>query len=175
MPTIPKPRSTTMLCQIPTSKPSAGLLTELAMKASWPLSPTAALWTSSRVMGCARIWRKISTAIYVLDLGGNVRKDSMRDGIPIGKTYSLVIGNGRNCDYALRQSRNLQKITKTFIKKLYFQKYTHEKFDFLENAGLASNIEWVDIQPNKKNIWLTEACRLPLKTFCPWVPKQSME
>ncbi len=45
--------------------------------------------------------------VYVLDLKGNVRKDSMRDGIPNRRrTHCFwLIGDGRHCHYVFRQRK----------------------------------------------------------------------
>ena len=49
-------------------------------KASSPLSPITALSTRSPSTACGSTWPRISTQIYVLDLGGNVRKNPKLSG-----------------------------------------------------------------------------------------------
>ncbi len=56
---------------------------------------------------------------------------------------------------------------KVFYQAVDFRSTRIEKFEYLEKAGLASNIEWVEVQPNKKHIWLTDGLQTEFEDFLP--------
>ena len=106
--------------------------------------------------------------VYVLDLRGNIRKDSMRDGIPLGEqhtVFGLSAMVGIAVIFFIKDKSSSEH--KVFYQTVDFRSTRIEKFEFLEQTELASRIEWVEIQPSKKHIWLTEGLQTDFEDFPP--------
>ncbi len=106
--------------------------------------------------------------VYVLDLKGNIRKDSMRDGIPLGEKHT-VFGLSAMVGIAIMffvkdKSSNDHRV---FYQAVDFRSTRLEKFEFLGQTELASKIEWVEIQINNRHIWLTEGLQTDFEEFLP--------
>ena len=118
--------------------------------------------------GMRKHLREDFNRIYVLDLKGNIRKDSMRDGIPLGEQHT-VFGLSAMVGIAImffvrHKSSNDHKV---FYHTVDFRSTRIEKFEFLEQTQLASKINWEEVQPNKKHIWLTEGLQAEYEDFLP--------
>lgn len=104
-------------------------------------------------------------AIYVLDLGGNVRKNPKLSGtthnvfgIQVGVSIMFLIkkrGVSKNSNAIIWYAR-----TGEMWKK-------QEKFDLLNQAETISKIEWQEITPDKKHTWLTDGLEDDFDTFIP--------
>ncbi len=90
--------------------------------------------------------------LYILDLGGNVRKNPKLSGTT-HNVFGIQVG----------VSINLLVKTKTKSKKAtihycdvdkYWRK--EQKYDFLENNSDFQNVNWRQIKPDSKHTWLTE-------------------
>ncbi|MCK5715996.1 MAG: DNA helicase, partial [Thiomargarita sp.] len=112
--------------------------------------------------------------IYILDLKGNVRKDSMREGIPIGEkhtvfgmaamvgisiTFFLKCKNTENCDI--------------FYSAVDWKSTRQEKFDLIGQAGTYSKLTYKKITPDKKQTWLTEGLHPEFDDFLPLGTKEA--
>ncbi|OGU16853.1 MAG: hypothetical protein A2X61_05165 [Ignavibacteria bacterium GWB2_35_12] len=95
--------------------------------------------------------------IYIIDLKGNIRKDSMKDGIPLGEKHT-VFGLGAMVGISIAFLIKNPKITepKILISEVDFRETRIEKFKFLEKKGQVYNIDWKEIIPDKNNNWLNE-------------------
>lgn len=92
-------------------------------------------------------------AVYVLDLGGNVRKNPKLSGtthnvfgIQVGVSIAFLVRHKNQADE--RQSTIYYARTDEFWRK-------EEKYDFLDAAEHWQSIDWKTLQPNRKHIWLT--------------------
>ncbi len=102
-------------------------------------------------------------AIYVLDLGGNVRKNPKISGtthnvfgIQVGVCVSfLVRRSGQE-----RRARIYYARTGEFWRK-------EEKYDFLEEKQHIGNVTWEEIEPDERHIWLTEGLQDEFEAFLP--------
>jgi predicted helicase len=95
--------------------------------------------------------------IYVLDLKGNIRKDSMRDGIPLGEqhtVFGLAAMVGISITFFIK-SKQLSD-NKIFYSGIDFRSTRSQKFAYLEKIQTSSNVEWEEIVPDSSNTWLTE-------------------
>ena len=104
-------------------------------------------------------------AIYVLDLGGNVRKNPKLSGtthnvfgIQVGVSINLFVRNRTG--------------TKPAKPAIYYAAVPtdwrrEEKYRFLEDKESARNIEWKQIQPDTKHTWLREGLEDDFETFMP--------
>ena len=106
--------------------------------------------------------------IYILDLKGNVRKDSMRDGIPIGEKHT-VFGLAAMVGIAvifLVKSDDHQD-HKIYYSEVDWKATRQEKFNLVANAGSVNGIKWKELTPDKNHTWLTEGLHPEFETFTP--------
>ena len=106
--------------------------------------------------------------VYILDLKGNVRKDSMREGIPIGEKHT-VFGLAAMVGIAVTffiKSYQYQD-HKIYYSEVDWKATREEKFNLIENAGAINGIKWKELTPDKNHTWLTEGLRAEFETFIP--------
>jgi len=112
--------------------------------------------------------------IYVLDLKGNIRKDSMRDGIPLGEQHT-VFGLSAMVGIAITFliKKKVDTEHKVFYKTVDFRSTRVEKFALLEKAQAASNLDWQELTPDPRHTWLTEGLQDDFETFLPMGSKEA--
>ena len=108
--------------------------------------------------------------VYVLDLGGNVRKDSMREGIPIGEKHT-VFGLAAMVGIAVNffvKSPQYQDPIKFIMYNVDWKATRQEKVHYLIEKPV-QNIEWQwqELRPDKNHTWLTEGLRSEFENFIP--------
>lgn len=94
--------------------------------------------------------------LYILDLKGNVRKDSMRNGIPIGEqhtVFGLAAMVGISVVFLIKGKNYNDK--KIFYSTVNFDAKRTEKFVLIENKNVY-DLQWQEISPDKKHTWLTD-------------------
>ena len=103
--------------------------------------------------------------IYLLDLGGNVRKNPRLSGtthnvfgIQVGVSINLLVRYGSK----FPQRRN--GIWYARIDE-YWRK--EQKYRYLEGAGSRANVEWTELQPDTRNNWITEGLHSHFAAFVP--------
>ena len=112
--------------------------------------------------------------IYILDLKGNVRKDSMREGIPIGEkhtVFGLAAMVGITVTFFVK-SRHYHD-HKIYYSGTDWKATRQEKFNRVESAISINGIEWKEITPDKKHTWLTEGLNVEFDTFIPMGSKEA--
>ena len=112
--------------------------------------------------------------IYILDLKGNVRKDSMREGIPIGEkhtVFGLAAMVGITVTFFVK-SRHYHD-HKIYYSGTDWKATRQEKFNRVESAISINGIEWKEITPDKKHTWLTEGLHAEFDTFIPIGTKEA--
>ena len=112
-------------------------------------------------------------AIYVLDLGGNVRKNPKLSGtthnvfgIQVGVSINFLVrrksadgGAGTAVIYYARVDEDWRK---------------EQKYDFLdERARRLRNVEWRRFSPTRQHTWLTAGLQDEFETFLPLGTKES--
>ena len=107
-------------------------------------------------------------AIYILDLGGNMRKglkvsDANVFGIRVGVSINLFVKNKQN---AAEKPHIFYYRTDDLWNK-------NRKFDFLNERQHVGNITWQEIEPNEQYTWLTEGIHSEFDTFIPIGMKQA--
>ncbi len=112
--------------------------------------------------------------IYVFDLKGDIRRDSMRDGIPLGEQHT-VFGLAAMVGIAISFFIKGKHLTdnKIFYSAVDFRATRIEKFDLMEQAQSTSNLEWQEIAPDRKYNWLTENLKDEFETFIPMGTKKA--
>jgi predicted helicase len=100
-------------------------------------------------------------SIYILDLGGNVRKNPKLSGtthnvfgIQVGVSINLFI---RSPHLTTKRGIYYAAVERDWRKE--------EKYQFLEQRGLASTIDWKVIQPDRQMNWLREGLVENYATF----------
>ena len=100
--------------------------------------------------------------IYILDLGGNMRKglkvsDANVFGIRVGVSISLFV----------KAKQNQSETTGIFYYRTDEFWNKKQKFDFLKEHKNIGTIEWQTIQPDRRYTWLTEGLHSEFETFIP--------
>ena len=111
-------------------------------------------------------------AIYILDLGGNVRKNPKLSGsthnvfgIQAGVSVNFFIKNG-----AIKTDSSPAEIFYTRVDE-YWQK--EEKYHYLNSKGHYQNVEWQQTIPDSRHTWLTEGLHAEFNTFIPMGTKEA--
>ncbi len=93
--------------------------------------------------------------VWVLGLGGNVRKDPTLSGsthnvfgIQVGVAVTLLVRTGGK--------RKMEDGRATIRYAEAGQRWTkREKYDWLEEAGDLTGLDWRELEPNARHVWLT--------------------
>ena len=104
--------------------------------------------------------------IYILDLGGNVRKglavsDANVFGIRVGVSINLFVKKKGSTDAHIYYYRT---------DDLWDKK---RKLNFLQERTHVGTIEWQIIQPDRRYIWLTQGLHADFETFLPMGTKEA--
>ena len=99
--------------------------------------------------------------LYILDLGGNIRKgqpgDSNVFGIQVGVSINVLIKSKQNQGLPARIFYNDETAD---LRK-------ERTFAFLEEKQHVGNLDWQEIKPDKRHTWLTEGFDMDFDTFVP--------
>ena len=114
-------------------------------------------------------------AIYILDLGGNVRQNPKLSGtthnvfgIQIGVSINLFIKkNAGSVD-----SESDVKSPKIFYARVDEFWRKEEKYHYLDSKEHCQNIDWQQITPDSRYTWLTEGLHAEFDTFIPMGTKE---
>jgi predicted helicase len=100
--------------------------------------------------------------IYILDLGGNVRKNPKLSGTT-HNVFGIQVGVSIN----LLLKKKSAETTQIFYASLdeYWRK--ENKYNFLDKQPHNFDIDWQLIKPNKKHTWLTEGLHEEFDEFIP--------
>jgi predicted helicase len=106
--------------------------------------------------------------VYILDLKGDIRKDSMREGVSLGEkhtVFGLAAMVGVSITFLVRRASYDDH--RIFYSAVDWKATRQEKFDLLERAASISEINWTELSPNERHDWLTEGLRTEFDTFLP--------
>ena len=116
-------------------------------------------------------------AIYLLDLGGNVRKGHAGDSnvfdIQVGVSINLFVKTNQNKDTAENFTSEVAEPARIFYNGETAEMPKEGTFDFLEACEHIGNVNWDSIQPDTRHTWLTEGLREDFETFLPVGSKQA--
>ncbi len=100
--------------------------------------------------------------LYILDLGGNVRKgqpgDSNVFGIQVGVSINILVKSKREVRHSL--ARILYTDATADLPK-------ERTFAFLEEKQHVGNVAWQELIPDKRHTWLTGGLHVAFDTFLP--------
>jgi predicted helicase len=96
-------------------------------------------------------------AVRMMDLKGNIRKDSMRDGIPLGEEHT-VFGLGAMVGIAITLCEKRKDHSEHLLEywDVNFRAKRKEKFELLEQAHDWFGLESKQLEPTNKHLWLTD-------------------
>ena len=108
--------------------------------------------------------------IYILDLGGNVKKNPKLSGtthnvfgIQVGVSVNLLVKKNGKTD---SRSRIFYARVDEFWRK-------EEKYRYLNEKEHYGNVEWQPIKPDKRDTWLTEGLHAEFEDFVPIGSKET--
>lgn len=109
--------------------------------------------------------------IYLIDLGGNVRKNPKLSGsthnifgIQVGVSISFFIK--KKSILPARRAKIFYTCTEEFWRK-------EEKYDFLDQKIHYKHLQWKEIIPDKNFTWLTEGLNGEFEAFVPMSSKEA--
>ena len=112
-------------------------------------------------------------AIYILDLGGNVRKNPKLSGtthnvfgIQVGVSINFFVKKNGEAEAPSQARIALRERVDEFWRK-------EEKYRYLDAKEQYSNIEWKSVTPDKRHTWLTEGLHVEFVTFVPLGSKEA--
>jgi predicted helicase len=101
--------------------------------------------------------------IYVLDLGGNVRKNPKLSGTT-HNVFGIQVGVSVNLFVRKRQRYETARIQYARVDEFWRKE---QKYRYLEEAQQRSNVNWQEIKPDEKHTWLTMDLREDFDGFVP--------
>ena len=103
-------------------------------------------------------------AIYILDLGGNVRKNPKLSGtthnvfgIQVGVSINFFVKRGVKADSA----------AEIFYARVDENWRKDEKYGYLDEREQYGDVDWTRITPDRRHAWLTEGLHAEYETFIP--------
>ena len=103
-------------------------------------------------------------AIYVLDLGGSVRKNPKLSGTT-HNVFGIQVGVSIN--FLVKRSGKAESQAEIFYARVDENWRKGQKYRFLDDKEQSGNIEWEPITPDKRQTWLTEGIHAEFETFIP--------
>ena len=103
-------------------------------------------------------------AIYILDLGGNVRKNPKLSGTT-HNVFGIQVGVSINFFLKKSAERTDSKSTEIFYARVDEFWRKEEKYNHLNSKGHYQNVEWQQIIPDNRYTWLTEGLHAEFDTF----------
>ena len=111
-------------------------------------------------------------AIYILDLGGNVRKNPKLSGTT-HNVFGIQVGVSINLFIKRSEARTDPKSAEIFYAHVDEFWRKDEKYNYLNSKGHYQNIEWQQIMPDSRHTWLTEGLHAEFDTFLPMGSKEA--
>ena len=109
-------------------------------------------------------------AIYILDLGGNVRKNPKLSG-KIHNVFQIQVGVSFN--FLIKRRDNANSQAEIFYARVDEFWRKEDKYRYLDSKNHCQNIEWKPIEPDRRYTWLTEGLHAEFETFTPIGTKEA--
>ena len=112
-------------------------------------------------------------AVYVLDLGGNVRQNPKLSG-----TTHNVFGIQVGVSIALLVKKQVTQTGMSVSPRIFYARLDEfwrkeQKYNWLDEKAQYAHIEWREITPDKNHLWLTEGMSADFETFMPMGTKKA--
>ena len=105
-------------------------------------------------------------AIYILDLGGNVRKNPKLSGTT-HNVFGIQVGVSINFFIKRSAVQTDSKPVEIFYACVDEFWRKEEKYHYLDSKQHYQNVEWQQITPDNRHTWLTEGLHAEFDTFIP--------
>ncbi len=109
-------------------------------------------------------------AIYMLDLGGNVRKNPKLSGTT-HNVFGIQVGVCIN--FFIKKKKLASTRASIFYARVDECWRKENKYRYLDARKQYQNIEWQPVTPDKQYTWLTEGMRSEFETFIPMGSKSA--
>ena len=109
-------------------------------------------------------------AIYILDLGGNVRMNPKLSGTA-HNVFGIQIGVSIN--FLVKKNGKVDSQPGMYYARVDEFWRKEEKYRYLEEKEQYSSIEWQPITPDRRHTWLTEGYHSDFETFVPMGSKEA--
>ena len=103
-------------------------------------------------------------ALYILDLGGNVRKNPKLSGTT-HNVFGIQVGVSIN--FLVKKRGKVDAAAGMFYARVDENWRKEAKYRYLDTKEQYGNIEWKPITPDKRYSWLTEGHHAEFETFVP--------
>ena len=110
-------------------------------------------------------------AIYVLDLGGNVRKNPKLSGTS-HNVFGIQVGVSVNLFVKKKDTSPQEQARICYARADEFWR-KEQKYDFLDEKKHRGGIDWRAIEPDKNHTWLTEGLHSEFEAFLPMGTKEA--
>ncbi|RKU15381.1 hypothetical protein C6500_19550 [Candidatus Poribacteria bacterium] len=107
-------------------------------------------------------------AIYILDLGGNVRQ-----GLKVSNANVFGIRVGVSINLFVKKGGNSSESARIYYYRTDDLWDREQKFDFLNECQHAGGIVWESVQPDDRYTWLTQELHAEFDTFIPMGSKET--
>ncbi len=109
--------------------------------------------------------------IYVLDLGGNARKDKLVSdasvfGIRVGVSINLFVKRAARDRFSPPYGEQREP-ARIFYYRTDDAWNKNQKFEFLAQSEHIGNVPWQTLEPDARHTWLTEGLNAEFLTFLP--------
>ena len=101
--------------------------------------------------------------IYILDLGGNARKDKL---VADASVFGIRVGVSINL-FVKKDAPRAERPTRIFYYRTDDAWNKEQKFAFLRDTEHVGNVPWQTLQPDARHTWLTEGLHPEFLTFVP--------
>ena len=103
-------------------------------------------------------------AIYILDLGGNVRKNPKLSGTT-HNVFGIQVGVSIN--FFVKRRVQADSAAEIFYARVDENWRKEQKYRYLDEKKQYGNVDWTRITPDKRHTWLTEGLHAEFETFMP--------
>ena len=110
--------------------------------------------------------------IYVLELGGNVRKNPKLSGTT-HNVFGIQVGVSINLFIRLPGKEGAPRRAKIFYHAVPVPWGRNQKYDFLRKAGSIARVEWRRLRPDENHNWLTSRTAGEYARFLPIGSKET--
>jgi predicted helicase len=110
--------------------------------------------------------------IYILDLGGNVRKNPKLSGTT-HNVFGIQVGVSINLFVKLPDKDDTKRQAEIYYHAVGGEWRKEQKYQFLEEAGSTARIKWKKLSPDKRGNWITNNTDEEFGTFLPIGSKEA--
>jgi predicted helicase len=122
--------------------------------------------------GMRRELAKDFDLIYVLDLGGNVRKNPKLSGTT-HNVFGIQVGVSINLFVRLAEAKATERQAKVYYQAVGGDWRKEQKYESLEKTGSVSAVKWKRLTPDRKSNWITNDTDEEFDNFIPIGSKEA--